>query len=169
MKLKIFLLVIVAMFILAACGPKSIDESITLLDHENNDVTFPQEKPVLFFFITTYTWGICQQQLVELHNNLQVLDGMDMEMYVISKDQPEEQKLLHDELEKTFGKSLPFISDPELELIDGVGMKNGDVSYRGYAIIDPNGQVVLKQVNDYWGQELDKTVEDIKETYNKNE
>jgi alkyl hydroperoxide reductase subunit AhpC len=91
-----------------------------------------------------------------------------MEMYVISKDRPEEQKLLHDELEKTFGKSLPFISDPELELIDGAGMKNGDASYRGYAIIDPNGQVVLKQVNDYWGQELDKTVEDIKEAYNKN-
>ena len=40
-------------------------------------------------------------------------------------------------------------------------MKNGDASYRGYAIIDPNGQVVLKQVNDHWGQELDKTVEDI--------
>ena len=165
MKLKIFLIVATAMFVLAACGTKTIDESVTLLDNENNEVNFPQEKPVLFFFMTTYTWGICQQQLVELHNNLQVLDGMDIEMYVISKDQPEEQKLLHDELEKTFGKSLPFISDPELELIDGVGMKNGDVSYRGYAIIDPNGQVVLKQVNDYWGQELDKTVEDIKEAY----
>jgi alkyl hydroperoxide reductase subunit AhpC len=100
-----------------------------------------------------------------LHNNLEVLDGLNMEMYVISKDQPEEQKLLHDELEKTFGQSLPFISDPEFKLIDGVGMKNGDVAYRGYAIIAPDGQVVLKQVNDYWGQELDKTVEDIKEAY----
>jgi alkyl hydroperoxide reductase subunit AhpC len=100
-----------------------------------------------------------------LHNNLEVLDGMDMEVYVISKDQPEEQKLLYDQLEKDFGQSLPFISDPELELIDEVGMKNGDVSYRGYAIISSDGQVVLKQVNDYWGQELDKTVEDIKETY----
>jgi alkyl hydroperoxide reductase subunit AhpC len=165
MKLKIFLIVAAAMLVLAACGTKTIDESVTLLDNENNEVNFPQEKPVLFFFMTTYTWGICQQQLVELHNNLEVLDGVDMEMYVISKDQPEEQKLLHDELEKTFGQSLPFISDPELELIDRVGMKNGDVAYRGYAIIAPDGQVVLKQVNDYWGQELDKTVEDIKEAY----
>ena len=55
MKLKIFLLVLVAMFILAACGPKSIDESITLVDHDNNEVTFPQDKPVLLFFMTTYT------------------------------------------------------------------------------------------------------------------
>ena len=165
MRLKILLVVIMAIFFLAACGSKTIDESITLLNHEKNEVAFPQEKPVLLFFITTYNWGVCQQQLVELHNNLEVLDGLDMEMYVISKDQPEEQKLLHDELEKTFGQSLPFISDPELKLIDGVGMKNGDVAYRGYAIISPDGQVVLKQVNDYWGQELDKTVEDIKEAY----
>jgi alkyl hydroperoxide reductase subunit AhpC len=102
-----------------------------------------------------------------LHKNLQVLDGMDMGMYVISKDKPEEQKLLHDELEKAFGKSLPFISDPELKLIDSVGMKNGDAAYRGYAIIAPDGQVVLKQVNDNWGLELDKTVEDIKAAYDK--
>ena len=49
-----------------------------------------------------------------MHQNLEVLDGLDMEMYVVSKDKPEEQKLLPDELEKTFGQSLPFISDPEL-------------------------------------------------------
>jgi alkyl hydroperoxide reductase subunit AhpC len=90
---------------------------------------------------------------------------MNVEMYVISKEQPEEQKLLHDALEKSFGQSLPFISDPDLELIDGIGMKNGDVAYKGYALITPDGQAVLKQVNDYWGRELDKTVEDIKEAY----
>ena len=55
MKLKIFLLLTATMLFLAACGSKSIDESITLLDHENKEVTFPQEKPVLFFFMTTYT------------------------------------------------------------------------------------------------------------------
>lgn len=92
---------------------------------------------------------------------------MDMPMYVISGDLPEEQKLLYDQLEKDFGKSLPFISDPELDLIDATGMKNEDTAYRGYAIIAPNGEVVLKQVNDHWGEEIDKTVEDIKEAYEK--
>lgn len=58
-------------------------------------------------------------------------------------------------IDKAFGQSLPFISDPYLELIDRVGMKNGDVAYRGYALIVPDGQVLLKQLNDYWGQELD--------------
>lgn len=55
MKIKILLMFVSIMLLLTACGPKKFDESITLLDHENNEVTFPQEKPVLFFFITTYT------------------------------------------------------------------------------------------------------------------
>ena len=63
-------------------------------------VTFPQDKPVLLFFYDYLHLRTLLGQLVELHNNLQVLDGIDMEMYVISKDRPEEQKLLYDELEK---------------------------------------------------------------------
>jgi hypothetical protein len=55
MKLRIFLIVAAAMLVLAACGTKTIDESVTLLDEENNEVNFPQEKPVLLFFMTTYT------------------------------------------------------------------------------------------------------------------
>ena len=54
MKLKIILIVLATALLLAACGSKSID-SVTLLDDENNEVTFPKDKPVLFFFITTYT------------------------------------------------------------------------------------------------------------------
>jgi ABC-type glycerol-3-phosphate transport system substrate-binding protein len=55
MKLKIILIVLATALLLAACGSKSIDESVTLLDHEKKEVTFPKDKPVLFFFITTYT------------------------------------------------------------------------------------------------------------------
>ena len=54
MKLKIFLTMATIMLLLTACGSKTVDE-ITLVDHEKNEVTFPQEKPVLFFFITSYT------------------------------------------------------------------------------------------------------------------
>jgi hypothetical protein len=55
MKLKHFLIVAAAVFFLSACGSKNIGESFTLVNHENEEVTFPQEKPVLFFFVTTYT------------------------------------------------------------------------------------------------------------------
>ncbi|MDQ0268278.1 alkyl hydroperoxide reductase subunit AhpC [Cytobacillus purgationiresistens] len=88
-----------------------------------------------------------------------------MNMYIVSNDEPQYQKLLYDELTKQFGGSLPFISDPDSTLIDEVGMKNGDTTYRGYVILDPNGEVVLKKVNDHWGEELPETLADIKEAY----
>jgi alkyl hydroperoxide reductase subunit AhpC len=100
-----------------------------------------------------------------LHADLQKLDGMDLDMYIISKDLPEEQSLLHGDLEKAFGNSLPFVSDPELKLIDGLGMKNEDAAFRGYALLSPEGEVLLKKVNDHWGEELVQTVEDIKKAY----
>jgi peroxiredoxin len=169
MKLKLWLIAAVAVFLLAACGQKSIDESITLHDHENNEVTIPQDKPVLLFFITTYSWSLCQQQLVELYGKFEELENLDMEIYVVSKDQPEQQKVLHDDLEKVFDRSIPFLSDPEFQVIDAVGMKNNeeDVAYRGYVIIDQDGNVILKKKNDYWGQELDQTVKDVKEAIKK--
>lgn len=86
-------------------------------------------------------------------------------MYVISHDLPEEQALLHEALTKEVGTSLPFISDPEFQLIDHMGMKNGDTSYRGYALIDEKGNVVFKTVNDHYGEEIDQTIKEIKEEY----
>lgn len=93
------------------------------------------------------------------------LAGFDMDIYVISKDQPEEQKLLHDELERVYGKSLPFLSDPNLQLIDKLGMKNGETAYRGYAVLLTDGNVILKKVNDHWGEEFTKTLNDIEAAY----
>jgi alkyl hydroperoxide reductase subunit AhpC len=101
-----------------------------------------------------------------LHENIGKLEGMDVEMYVISKDLPEEQLQLYKELESIYGKSLPFVSDSNLELIDFMGMKNGDVAYRGYGMLDQDGKVVFKSVNDHWGEQIDKTVEEIKNEYN---
>jgi alkyl hydroperoxide reductase subunit AhpC len=101
-----------------------------------------------------------------LHENLGKLEGMDVEMFIISKDLPEEQLQLYKELEGLYGKSLSFISDPDLELIDHMGMKNGDVAYRGYGMLDQDGKVVFKTVNDHWGEQIDKTVEEIKDEYN---
>lgn len=88
-------------------------------------------------------------------------------MYVISKDSPEEHLQLYKELESNYGKSLNFISDPDLELIDFMGMKNGDVAYRGYAMIDQEGKVIFNTINDHWGEQIDQTVEEITKEYKK--
>jgi hypothetical protein len=55
MKLKIFLLLLISILLLAACGDKKLDQSITLLNQNKEEISFPLEKPTLFFFITSYT------------------------------------------------------------------------------------------------------------------
>jgi alkyl hydroperoxide reductase subunit AhpC len=96
---------------------------------------------------------------------LNELEELDISMYVISKDTPAEQALLHDALVKDLGTSLPFISDPEFQLIQHMDMRNGDVAYRGYALMDEKGNTVFKTVNDHYGEEIDQTIKEIKEEY----
>jgi major membrane immunogen (membrane-anchored lipoprotein) len=55
MKTKIVGLLVSILLLLSACGQEKMDGTMTLLDQNNKEVTFPQEKPTLFFFITTYT------------------------------------------------------------------------------------------------------------------
>ncbi|WP_428908364.1 lipoprotein [Niallia sp. Krafla_26] len=48
-------IILIAILLLVACGQKGLAEPVTLLDHEKKEVTFPPEKPTVFFFLTTYT------------------------------------------------------------------------------------------------------------------
>lgn len=43
------------MVFLAACGSQSISEPMVLKSQDGEEVTFPASKPVVLFFITTYT------------------------------------------------------------------------------------------------------------------
>jgi alkyl hydroperoxide reductase subunit AhpC len=95
------------------------------------------------------------------------LNGMDIEKFVISSDSPNELLSLHKQLEETFGHSLSFISDPKLELINQMGMKKNGVAYRGYGMIDKEGHIIFSTKDDHWGEQIEKTIEKIKEEYNK--
>ncbi|WP_169891132.1 hypothetical protein [Litchfieldia alkalitelluris] len=53
--MKKLIALISMLVILTACGQPQLKESMTLLNQQKEEVTFPQEKPTLFFFITTYT------------------------------------------------------------------------------------------------------------------
>jgi hypothetical protein len=55
MNPRIIILFLIAVLVLSACGQKTISEPITLLTQDQQEVTFPQDKPTIFFFITTYT------------------------------------------------------------------------------------------------------------------
>ncbi|RXJ04487.1 hypothetical protein DS745_03645 [Anaerobacillus alkaliphilus] len=96
-----------------------------------------------------------------MHENLGLLEGLDVNTYIISSDTPEEQYELYRALEEKFGESLPFVSDPDLKLIDKLHMKNGDMAFRGYALLDNDGRVIFQKVNDHWAEELTETMEVI--------
>lgn len=55
MKSRIMVLFLIAIFVLSACGQKTLSEPITLLNNKMEEVTFPLEKPTVFFFLTSST------------------------------------------------------------------------------------------------------------------
>jgi ABC-type glycerol-3-phosphate transport system substrate-binding protein len=55
MKFRLIALFLISTLVLAACGQKALTEPITLLTQDQKEVSFPQEKPTVFFFITSYT------------------------------------------------------------------------------------------------------------------
>ncbi len=101
-----------------------------------------------------------------MHENLNKLEDLDVPMYILSNDKPEEQLELYNAIKKEFGESLPFVSDPDLKLAEKFNMKNGDAAFRGYGLLDTEGNVVFNTINDHWGEEIDNTVEEIKKEYN---
>ncbi|WP_162927759.1 hypothetical protein [Bacillus sp. Y1] len=55
MKTKRLFILLAFVLFLTACGTEKMEGTMALVDQNNKEVTFPQEKPTLFFFITTYT------------------------------------------------------------------------------------------------------------------
>ena len=100
-----------------------------------------------------------------MHKNLNELEELDIPIYIVSKDTPGELALLHDAMVEDIGTSLPLLSDPEFQLIQEMNMRNGDVAYRGYALMDEKGNLVFKTVNDHYGEEIEQTIKEIKEEY----
>jgi hypothetical protein len=55
MKYRVIVLFVLSILVLSACGQKTLNDPITLLTQDREEVTFPLEKPTVFFFITSYT------------------------------------------------------------------------------------------------------------------
>lgn len=108
---------------------------------------------------------------MELHKHLDHLSDLDADIYAISKDQPDELKLLSDAIKKEYPRTddreIIFLSDPQFQLIGHMNMKNEDVAHRGYGMLGETGQPVFVQINDHFGEEMDQTAERIREEYQK--
>jgi alkyl hydroperoxide reductase subunit AhpC len=100
-----------------------------------------------------------------LHKNMKELEGLHLDVFIVSKDKPEQQLLLYNDLKKFYQKSFPFLSDPTLHLAEYMGMKHGDKANRGYGMIDPVGRVVFSRMNDHWGEQAENTINEIKHAF----
>ena len=49
MKPRFIVLFLIAVLVLSACGQKTLSEPMTLLNQDQKEVTFPSEKPTVFF------------------------------------------------------------------------------------------------------------------------
>ncbi|MBU8908348.1 redoxin domain-containing protein [Desertibacillus haloalkaliphilus] len=104
---------------------------------------------------------MCQAQLVELQENFHLLEDIDADIYAISVDSASNHLRLKEAGEFTFS----FLSDPEFVVIEEADMRNESVSHRGFSIIDGNGEVVYSHINDFFGDQIEETVEIIKEQF----
>jgi peroxiredoxin len=84
---------------------------------------------------------------------------MDADIYAISKETSSDSLALKEAL----GLTYSLLSDPDFDAIDHVNMKNGEVSYRGYSILDKNGHYVHHEINDHWGEQIEEISERIHE------
>ena len=104
---------------------------------------------------------------MELNNQLEKLDALDAEVYAISKDRPNELKQLADALKEKYPRDdqreITFLSDPDFELIEAMDMRDGDTAYRGYGLLDQNGETVFVQIDDHWGEKMAETTARITE------
>lgn len=102
-----------------------------------------------------------------MQRNLEQFDQFDVNVYAISKDAPNDLKQLSDALKQDYprvdGRALMFLSDPDFQLIEHMDMRNGDTAYRGFGVLDKTGEKVFAHINDHWGEELNQTIEKVKE------
>ncbi len=99
---------------------------------------------------------------MQLQQELDRFEDVDADIYGISVDSPGH----HEEFKEAAGITYSFLSDPNQEVIEIVEMSDGDISYRGFSILDENGEKIYSHVNDLFGEQIDDTEERIREALN---
>ncbi|OZM58242.1 hypothetical protein CIB95_01325 [Lottiidibacillus patelloidae] len=100
---------------------------------------------------------------MQLHENLDLFEDINVKVATASSEDVTNTKKIYSDFAAYFSNVIPFLSDPEFKLIDYMDMKHGDVAYRGYGILDEDGNLVYSKIDDYWGDNIEETVQEIKE------
>lgn len=103
---------------------------------------------VLFFYPADFTF-VCPTELEDLQNNYAKFQEIGCEVYSVSTDTHFTHKAWHDSSERISKITYPMLADPTHAISKDlkVLIKEDGLAERGTFVINPEGKVVLYEVN----------------------
>jgi peroxiredoxin (alkyl hydroperoxide reductase subunit C) len=104
---------------------------------------------VFFFYPADFTF-VCPTELGDLADKYDTLKKMGVEVYSVSTDTHFTHKAWHDTSETIKKINYPMLADPTgaLSRAFGVYIESEGLAYRGTFLVNPEGRIVLAEVND---------------------
>jgi peroxiredoxin (alkyl hydroperoxide reductase subunit C) len=104
---------------------------------------------VLFFYPADFTF-ICPTELEDLQNSYAKFQEIGCEIYSVSTDTHFTHKAWHDSSERISKITYPMLADPThaLSIDFEVLIEDSGLAERGTFVLNPEGQVVVYEVND---------------------
>lgn len=120
------------------------DEFITITDQNLRG-----KWSILFFYPADFTF-VCPTELGDMADKYSEFQSMGVEVYSVSTDTHFVHKAWHDASETIKKIEYPMIADPTgtLTRAFGVHIEEEGLAYRGSFLINPEGKVVLAEIND---------------------
>jgi len=121
----------------------------------NNDFATVTQKElqgkwsVLFFYPADFTF-VCPTELGDMADKYEAFQKMGVEVYSVSTDTHFTHKAWHDTSETIKKIKYPMLADPtgQLSRAFGVYIEDAGMAYRGTFLINPEGKIILAEVND---------------------
>lgn len=104
---------------------------------------------ILFFYPADFTF-VCPTELGDMADRYSEFQKMGVEVYSVSTDTHFTHKAWHDASETIKKIRYPMLADPtgSLTRAFGVHIEEAGLAYRGTFLINPEGRILLAEVND---------------------
>lgn len=104
---------------------------------------------VFFFYPADFTF-VCPTELGDMADKYPEFQKMGVEVYSVSTDTHFTHKAWHDASETIKKIKYPMLADPTgaLSRAFGVYIENDGMAYRGTFLVNPEGKIVLAEMND---------------------
>lgn len=119
---------------------------------------------VLFFYPADFTF-VCPTELGDMADKYKDFQELGVEVYSVSTDTHFTHKAWHDTSETIKKINYPMLADPTGKLTKDLGIyiKEEGISYRGTFLINPEGKIVIVEVNDNGiGRNADELLRKVK-------